>query len=114
MAKTKTTSRRRRTAGRKSTRTARRTTGGSRSRRTPARRTRKSRGRRYSEGASDKIGDVMHEHKEGTLRSGGSGKKVRNRRQAIAIGISEARRAGKKVPKRRSGPSSRGRRGSKR
>jgi hypothetical protein len=43
----------------------------------------------------------MHEMKAGTLRSGGSGKKVRSRKQAIAIGLSEARRAGKKVPKRK-------------
>jgi hypothetical protein len=42
-----------------------------------------------------------HERKEGTLRSGGSGKKVKSRKQAIAIGLSEARRAGKKVPKRK-------------
>jgi len=40
----------------------------------------------------------MHERKEGTLRSGGSGKKVTSRKQAIAIGLSEARRAGAKVP----------------
>ncbi len=112
MARTKTTTRRRRTSGRKSTRTARRTSGESRGRRTAARRTRKSRGRRYSEGASRKIGKVMHEHKEGTLRSGSTGKKVRNRRQAIAIGISEARAAGKKVPKRRSGTTGRARRSS--
>ena len=44
---------------------------------------------------------TMHERKAGTLRSGGSGKKVKSRKQAIAIGLSEARRAGKKVPKKR-------------
>jgi hypothetical protein len=48
--------------------------------------------------AARKVGKVMHEFKEGTLKSGGSGKKVTNRRQAVAIGLSEARRAGAKVP----------------
>jgi hypothetical protein len=48
----------------------------------------------------------MHEMKRGTLRSGRSGKKVTSRKQAIAIGLSEARRAGGKVP-RRSGSRSR-------
>jgi hypothetical protein len=43
----------------------------------------------------------MHEMKRGKLRSGRSGKRVRSRKQAIAIGLSEARRAGKKVPRRR-------------
>ena len=57
--------------------------------------------RRYSKGASRKVGKAMHERKHGTLRAGSSGKKVRSRKQAIAIGLSEARRAGKKVPKRR-------------
>jgi len=45
---------------------------------------------------------VMHEKKKGTLRSGKSGKKVTSRKQAIAIGLSEARRAGAKVPSRKS------------
>lgn len=53
---------------------------------------------KYSKKAQNKIEKVMHEMKEGTLRSGGSGKKVKNRKQAIAIGISEAREAGAKVP----------------
>jgi hypothetical protein len=44
----------------------------------------------------------MREMKQGTLRSGGTGKKVKSRKQAIAIGLSEARRAGGKVPKKRS------------
>jgi hypothetical protein len=44
----------------------------------------------------------MHERKHGTLRSGRSGRKVKSRKQAIAIGLSEARRAGGKVPRRRS------------
>jgi hypothetical protein len=60
----------------------------------------KSRTRKYSKGASDKVGKAMHEMHEGTLRSGGSGEKVTSRKQAIAIGLSEARKAGKKVPKR--------------
>jgi len=61
--------------------------------------------RRYSKGASKKVGRAMHERKHGTLRSGRSGKKVKSRKQAIAIGLSEARRAGKKVPKRKTGRS---------
>jgi hypothetical protein len=43
----------------------------------------------------------MHERKKGTLKSGGSGRTVKSRKQAIAIGLSEARREGKKVPKRK-------------
>jgi hypothetical protein len=58
-------------------------------------------GRKYSKGAQSKVKKVMRERKHGTLRSGGSGKKVTSRKQAIAIGLSEARRAGKKVPPRR-------------
>ena len=58
--------------------------------------------RKYSKKASKKITRVMRERKRGTLRSGRSGKKVTSRKQAIAIGISEARRGGMKVPKRRS------------
>ncbi len=54
---------------------------------------------KYSEKAQDKIEKVMHEKKHGTLKSG-SGKKVTSRKQAIAIGISEARKAGMKVPKK--------------
>jgi hypothetical protein len=56
--------------------------------------------RRYSKKASKKVEKVMRERKRGTLRSGRSGKKVTSRKQAIAIGLSEARRAGAKVPKR--------------
>lgn len=55
--------------------------------------------RRYSEKAQDKIGDVMKEFKEGKLKSS-SGEKVTNRKQAIAIGISEAEQKGLKVPKK--------------
>jgi hypothetical protein len=54
--------------------------------------------KRYGAKASHKVERAMHEMKRGTLRSGGSGRKVRSRKQAIAIGLSEARRAGGKVP----------------
>jgi hypothetical protein len=54
--------------------------------------------RKYSKGAQAKVKRAMHERKHGELRSGSSGKKVTSRKQAIAIGLSEARRAGKKVP----------------
>lgn len=54
--------------------------------------------RKYSKKAQEKIGEVMHEFKEGKLKSS-SGKKVTDRQQAIAIGISEARDEGLKVPK---------------
>jgi len=57
--------------------------------------------RKYSSGASAKVEKTMHERKKGTLRSG-SGKKVTSKKQAIAIGLSEARKAGKKVPKKKS------------
>lgn len=53
---------------------------------------------RYSKKAQDKISDVMHEFGEGKLKSGRSGKKVKDRKQAIAIGISEAKEKGYKVP----------------
>ena len=58
--------------------------------------------RKYSKKAQRKVKRVMHERKRGTLRSGRSGKKVTSRKQAIAIGLSEARKAGAKVPKKRS------------
>jgi hypothetical protein len=58
--------------------------------------------RKYREAASKKVAKAMHERKRGTLKSGRSGTKVKSRKQAIAIGLSEARRAGKKVPKKRS------------
>ena len=57
--------------------------------------------RKYGKKASQKVERAMHERKRGTLRSGGSGKKVTSRKQAIAIGLSEARRAGGKVPKKK-------------
>ena len=53
--------------------------------------------RKYSKGASKKVEKVMLERKKGTLKSG-SGRKVKSRKQAIAIGLSEARKAGEKVP----------------
>jgi hypothetical protein len=56
--------------------------------------------RKYSKGASNKVEKAMHERKRGTLKSGRSGKTVKSKKQAIAIGLSEARRAGKKVPKK--------------
>ena len=55
---------------------------------------------RYSKKFSKKIGKVMHEWKEGTLKSGKSDATVKSRKQAIAIGISEARRRGMKAPKK--------------
>jgi hypothetical protein len=55
---------------------------------------------RYGKKASEKVEKAMLERKRGTLRSGRSGKKVTSRKQAIAIGLSEARRAGGKVPKK--------------
>jgi hypothetical protein len=55
----------------------------------------------YGKKASAKVARAMHEKKKGTLRSGKSGKKVTSRKQAIAIGLSEARRAGAKVPRKR-------------
>ena len=56
---------------------------------------------RYGNKAQAKVKRAMHERKEGTLRSGRSGKKVTSRKQAIAIGLSEARREGGKVPAQR-------------
>ena len=57
---------------------------------------------KYGKKASDKVEKAMHERKKGTLKSGGSGKKVTSRKQAIAIGLSEARREGGKVPPKKS------------
>jgi hypothetical protein len=56
--------------------------------------------RKYSKTASAKVGRAMKKRKAGTLKSGRSGKKVKSRKQAIAIGLSEARAAGAKVPKK--------------
>jgi hypothetical protein len=57
--------------------------------------------RKYSKKSQKKVEKVMHEFKEGKLKSG-SGKKVKSRKQAIAIGLSEARKSGAKVPKKKS------------
>ncbi|HKC67281.1 MAG TPA: DUF6496 domain-containing protein [Bacteroidia bacterium] len=57
---------------------------------------------KYSKTAQDKVKKVMHEKKEGTLKSGKSGKKVTSRKQAIAIGLSEASKKGAKVPAKKS------------
>ena len=62
--------------------------------------------RKYGKKASEKVERAMHERKHGSLKSGRSGKKVKSRKQAIAIGLSEARRSGAKVPRKR-GSSSR-------
>jgi len=58
--------------------------------------------RRYSRAASKDVHGAMRRRKRGALKSGRSGKIVKSRKQAVAIGLSEARRKGKKVPKRRS------------
>ena len=56
---------------------------------------------RYGKKAQKKVKKAMHERKQGTLKSGRSGKKVKSRKQAIAIGLSEARRDGAKVPRKK-------------
>ena len=56
---------------------------------------------KYGKKASEKVERAMHERKRGTLKSGGSGRRVTSRKQAIAIGLSEAREAGAKVPARK-------------
>jgi hypothetical protein len=56
---------------------------------------------KYSKKAQDKVEKAMHERKHGTLKSGRSGKKVTSRKQAIAIGLSEAREKGAKVPSKK-------------
>ena len=56
---------------------------------------------KYGKKARAKVKRAMHERKAGKLRSGRSGRKVKSRKQAIAIGLSEARKKGKKVPKRK-------------
>ena len=58
---------------------------------------------KYGKKAQSTVKRAMHERKRGTLKSGGSGKTVKSRKQAIAIGLSEARREGGKVPKKSSG-----------
>ena len=59
--------------------------------------------RKYSRSASKDVESAMRRRKKGTLRSGRSKKKVKSRQQAIAIGLSEAREKGKKVPKKKGG-----------
>jgi hypothetical protein len=56
---------------------------------------------KYGKKATEKVEKAMHERKAGTLKSGGSGKKVTSKKQAVAIGLSEARRNGAKVPEKR-------------
>jgi hypothetical protein len=56
---------------------------------------------KYGKKAEDKVGKAVHEMKEGKLKSGKSGKKVTSQKQAVAIGLSEARKAGGKVPKKK-------------
>ena len=63
--------------------------------------------RKYSRSASKDVAGAMRKRKKGTLKSGRSKKKVKSRKQAIAIGLSEARRSGKKVPKKKSKKKSR-------
>lgn len=58
---------------------------------------------KYSKKAGDKVERAMHEMKQGKLRSGNSGKRVTSRKQAIAIGLSEARAKGAKVPRKKTG-----------
>jgi hypothetical protein len=68
---------------------------------------------RYGKKAQQKVRETMRERKRGTLKSGRSGRKVKSRKQAIAIGLSKARRAGAKVP-RKKGTTSRRRKSSRR
>lgn len=60
---------------------------------------------KYSKGAQDKVEKVMHEFKDGDLKSGSTGKKVTSKKQAIAIGLSEAREKGEKVPNKKTADS---------
>ena len=75
---------------------------------TTKRASRKSSGRKYSKGANKKVARAVRKQKHGTLRSGksGHGGKVKSRKQAIAIGLSEAREAGEKVPSKKRSSSS--------
>ena len=60
-------------------------------------------GRKYGKAASKRVASAMRRRKKGTLKSGRGGKTVKSRKQAIAIGLSEARKKGAKVPRKRSG-----------
>ncbi len=62
---------------------------------------------KYSKGASDDVARTMHKRKEGTVKSGSTGKKVTSKKQAIANGLSEARREGQRVPEAPKASSSR-------
>lgn len=62
-----------------------------------------SRGRKYGKAASKRVESAMRRKKKGTLKSGRSGKTVKSRKQAIAIGLSEARKKGAKVPRKKTG-----------
>lgn len=64
---------------------------------------------KYGKKAQDKVHKTMHEFKRGDLKSGTSGKKVKSRKQAIAIGLSQARKQGAKVPKKAGSSSKRSR-----
>jgi hypothetical protein len=68
---------------------------------------------KYGKKAQQKVERAMHERKHGTLKSGRSGKKVTSRKQAIAIGLSEAREAGGKVPRAKKSSKSSSRKGGK-
>jgi len=57
---------------------------------------------KYGKKASEKVQKTMHERKKGTLKSGRSGQQVKSRKQAIAIGLNQARREGAKVPAKES------------
>ena len=110
MATRSTTTRKKTSSGRKKTTTRKKTTGRKKTtarktggrKKTTARKKSTSR-RKYSPAASESVRKEMHEFKRGKARSGpgGKGGKVKSRKQAIAIGLSEARAAGKKVPKRK-------------
>jgi hypothetical protein len=96
----KATTARKKTAAHKKTATRKKSTTGRK--KTTARK--KSSGRRkYSPASGEYVRNEMDEYNQGTARSGRSGGKVKSRKQAIAIGLSEARRAGKKVPARAGG-----------
>ncbi|NUO39081.1 MAG: hypothetical protein HOQ17_16275 [Gemmatimonadaceae bacterium] len=73
-----------------------------------AARKKSSGGRKYGKAAGKSVKRAMHKRKSGTLKSGRSGRKVTSRKQAIAIGLSEARESGAKVPRKRSSKKSSG------
>jgi hypothetical protein len=98
---TRTTTGRKKAATRKKTTTKKSTVKKSTAKKSSAKKTgatRKKSTRKYSRATSDNVHTELDEMKKGTLRSGRSGKKVTSRKQAIAIGLSEARASGKKVP----------------